>query len=286
MEKGQVMKVTEYTPESPLRHPVRMVVQMWVDMWSSRTLVKRLVVRDISAQYRQTILGYVWAILPPVVTSLIWIILNKSQVVNVGPTDVPYPVFAFTGTMFWQLFMDTLNAPLSQVNANRSLISKVNFPREALLLSGIVQVMFSFGIKLIVLAGILVVYGVGVTWTAALLVLPIFGLMLLGTMVGIFLVPIGFLYKDIQNGLVLLLGMLMYITPVVYPPLESGVMATIMKWNPLTPMFVTIRQVLYSGTAELSGEFIIVVGVGGILAMICWVFYRLALPIIAERMDA
>lgn len=280
------MKTVIYTPESPLRHPLRLVGQMWQDVWNSRTLVKRLVARDISAQYRQTILGYLWTILPPLMTSLVWIFLNYSQVVVVRTADVPYPVFAFAGTMFWQLFMDSLNAPLNQINANRSLISKVNFPKEALVLSGMIQVLFGFAIKLVLLFAILLIFRIEITWTAALLVIPIAGLMLLGTTIGIFLVPVGFLYKDIQNGLVIVLGLLMYVTPVVYLPPETGLLSTLMKLNPLTPLFLTARDLLYHGVPTLSQEYLIVAGVTVLLALVCWVLYRLALPIIAERMDA
>jgi lipopolysaccharide transport system permease protein len=275
-----------YTPASPLRHPLRLAGVMLHDLWAARTLAWRLVVRDISAQYRQTFLGYVWAILPPLMTSLVWIFLNYSQVVVVTTTDVPYPVYAFTGTVFWQLFMDSLNAPLQQINANRSLLSKINFPKEALLLSGAVQVMFSFLIKLILLVGVLLVFRVHLSWTVFLLVVPIFGLLLLGTTIGIFLVPVGFLYKDIQNGLVIVLGILMYITPVVYPPPGSGLLADLMRLNPLTPLIMTVREILSQGTASFSVEFILVVVGAALSGLVFWIIYRLALPIIAEKMDA
>ena len=63
------MKKIIYTPESPLRHPLRMAVEMGQDAWNSRALAKRLVVRDISAQYRQTLRGYLWAVLLPLMSS-------------------------------------------------------------------------------------------------------------------------------------------------------------------------------------------------------------------------
>lgn len=280
------MKTIIYTPESPLRHPLRLALQMWQDVWNSRTLVKQLVVRDISAQYRQTLLGYLWAVLPPLITSMVWIFLNYSQVVVVRATDVPYPVFAFTGTIFWQLFIDALNAPLNQINANRSLISKVNFPKEALIISGMFQVMLSFIIKIVLLFAILYIFRINTTWTVFLLIFPIIGLLLLGTTIGIFLVPLGFLYKDIQNGFMLSLGLLMYITPVVYPPPDSGLLATLMRLNPLTLLIMTARNQLYNDMPSLSIEFFILVGVTVLLALVSWVLYRLALPIITERMDA
>ncbi len=286
LSKRSEVRTVIYTPESPLKHPREFLRTMVHDLKVSFALARRLTVRDISAQYRQTLLGYLWTILPPLVTSMVWIFLNYSQVVVVRSTDVPYPVYAFAGTVFWQLFMDALNAPLTQVNSNRALISKINFPKEALVLSGIAQVLFSFVIKLAFLIGILLLFEIKISWTVLLLIFPIVGLLLAGTTIGMFLVPVGFLYKDIQNGLVITLGLLIYITPVVYPLPETGLLATLMNSNPLTPLLMTARDLLYKGAISFSKEFFIVIGITLLTTLICWIVYRLALPIIAERMDA
>jgi lipopolysaccharide transport system permease protein len=85
---------------------------------------------------------------------------------------------------WWLRWWEALNSPLTQVNANRTMLSKINFPKEALVLSGIAQVLFSFMIKLVILALMLIVFQVPVRWTAILLFLPISGLLLLGTLIG------------------------------------------------------------------------------------------------------
>ena len=89
---------------------------MVADLRASRELAWRLLVRNISAQYRQTLLGYVWAFLPPIVTTLVWVFLNAQKIFDVGETGVPYPVYVLTGTILWQVFVDAMNSPLRQVD--------------------------------------------------------------------------------------------------------------------------------------------------------------------------
>ncbi len=78
--------------------------------------------RDISAQYRQSVLGILWALINPLTTTAIWRFLSTSRLVQVAETGLPYPVFVFTGTLLWSILMDAFNAPLGQVNGNRSLL--------------------------------------------------------------------------------------------------------------------------------------------------------------------
>jgi lipopolysaccharide transport system permease protein len=259
---------------------------MWGDLRASRQLAWRLVVRDISSQYRQTAFGYLWAVLPPVLITLVWVLLNRSAIVRVNAGSLPYPVYVLTGTIFWQLFVDALNAPLKQLSSNRSLLSRVRFPTEALLLSGGAQVLFSFAIKLAVLVGLLIVYRVSVEWTAVFLVFPIAGVLAVGTVLGVLVAPLGMLYKDIDQALLLIVGPLMFLTPVVYPVPATGTLATIMNANPLTPLLNMARDMLYTGGTDAVAGSGLVAGVTVAAAGIGWLVYRLALPILVERLDA
>src|SRR5215208_1993038 len=141
--------LTEYTPESPLRQPARFIREMVADLWASRELARRLFVRDVSAQYRNSLLGYVWVFAPPVLASAPFIYLNSAGVLSLGDTPIPYPVYATVGTVIWQTFVDALNSPLRTAIAARSMLTRINFPREAILLSGLMQVGFSFLVRLV-----------------------------------------------------------------------------------------------------------------------------------------
>jgi lipopolysaccharide transport system permease protein len=286
VEHAQNGKMIVHTPESPILHPIQLLRSMITDLRSSFALAYRLTVRDISSMYRQTALGYFWAIFPPLVTSLTFVILNRAKVFGLGTYSIPYPVFVITGTVFWQLFVDALNAPLKVLNANRSMLSKISFPKEALILSGIGQVLFSFAMKILLLCFVLIVFGTPVKWTIAFLILPIMGLLCIGILLGLLLVPVGMLYHDVQHGLVVCTTSLMFFTPVVFIPPDAGLLAKIISINPLSYFILVSREMLFYPELHQLNASLLVLGITLILIVAAWVLYRIALPILIERMEA
>lgn len=259
---------------------------MWRDLKASRELAWRLTVRDISAQYRQTALGYFWAVFPPLVTSLVLILLRASAVMDVKGIGIPYPAYVMMGTVFYQLFVDALNAPLKVVTESKAILTKINLPREAFVLSGMGQVLFSFGIKVILLIGAFIYFNVHITWTTILVPIPLLGLLLLGTMFGVLLIPVGLLYKDIQSALLIATSGLVFLTPVAYPPTTPGTLGKIINLNPITPLLMGAKDVVIRGIPGDLGPFFLVFGLTVTFLFIGWVIYRLALPIIIERIGA
>jgi len=275
--------VTKYTPESRVRHPISLIKEMWRDLKASRELAWRLVIRDISAQYRQTVLGYFWAIFPPLVTSMVLVLLRGSKMLGVNIEGIPYTAYVLLGMVFFQLFVDALNAPLKVVTESKAILTKINLPREALILSGMGQVLFSFVIKLIMLVGVLIYFKVPVSWTAVFLPIPLTGLLLLGTMIGVLLIPMGLLYKDIQSSLLIVTQGLVFLSPVAYPPSTGGTLGKIISINPITPLLMGAKGVVLKGIPANLTPFFIVSGITLGLLFVGWVIYRLALPIIIER---
>jgi len=230
-----------YTPESPLAHPAKLWREMLSDLWAGRELAWRLAVRDISAQYRQSALGVLWALINPLTTTAVWLFLSTSRLVQVAETGIPYPVFVFTGTLLWSILIDAFNAPLGQVNGNRALLAKINFPREALVLTGIYQTLFNAAIKLGILLLVLPFLGIHPGWGGLLIPVGILALVLTGTALGLAITPIGVLYGDIGRGIPLITQFLMYLSPVVFPLASTGWTATLMRLNPLTPLILNAR---------------------------------------------
>src|SRR5690606_15083359 len=87
----------------------------------------------------------------PLANTLTWLFLRGSGVVSMGETGMPYIVYVFSGTMLWAVFMEGVQMPLQKVMGSRSMMAKVNFPREALILSSIYQSFFSSGIKFVLI---------------------------------------------------------------------------------------------------------------------------------------
>jgi len=277
------LRITVYTPESPLRNPRRLVAEMRRDLMGSRELAWRLFLRDISAQYRQSILGYLWVFIPPLVASLPFVYLNAQGVVKIGDTPIPYAAYAIIGTTIWQVFADAFNAPVRSVSAARGTLTRINLPREAILLSALAQVVLGFLVRLALLIGVLAWFRLVPPVTAIFFPLGILSLILVGFVLGVLITPLGLLYGDVQQALPIVTTVLMLLTPVLYPIPPSGLAAVIAEMNPLTPLIVSTRDWLTIGTTAHSGAFFVITLFAVALLLLGWVAFRVAMPHLIAR---
>jgi lipopolysaccharide transport system permease protein len=269
-----------------LRHPKQLLWQMWQDLLSSRELAWRLMVRDISAQYRQSFLGFLWAFIPPIVMATGFTLASQANLVNPGVTDLPYPAYVMFSTSLWQTFVESINGPVQAVTLAKPMIARVNFPREAIILSKLGEVLFNFGIKLLLIVALFVYYQVPITWTVILAPVALIHLILLGTLVGTLLSPFGVLYQDVSKGLTMLTGFWLFITPVVYPVPSEGTLGTIVKLNPVTPLLVTTRELATTGVISDAPRFWLVSGFTLVGLFLTWIAFRLAMPYVIERVSS
>ena len=279
------LKTKVYQKENNF-HIGRLLKESLSDMISSRFLARQLAVRDIKAQYRQSYLGIIWAFITPLTTAFVWIFLNSSGTIKITDTGIPYPVYAFSGTLLWSIITEAINSPTTSTNSAKSILSKINFPKEALLISGIYKLLFNSSVKIVLLVVFVFFYGVGFHWSLLLFPLAILGAILLGTTIGLFLTPIGMLYKDISKMISFGLKFVMYVTPVVYAIPKSGIMKTVMEWNPLTPIILTARDLAVGLEPQYLTYYLIVLACCIPLFFIALVFYRISIPVIVERLSS
>jgi len=286
VDRFEDLPVAVYTAESQVRRPRLFLRGMWNDLRASRELAWRLFVRDISAKYRQSFLGIFWAFGPPIITGWVFTVLQSRGIVNFGETNIPYPVYVLVGTVLWQLFTESLAAPLRTVTAEKALLGKVNFPREALIVSSVYMVLMEMLIKLVVIAGVFVVFRIQPTWGLLLAPLAMFTLILLGIAIGLALTPLGMLYTDIAVSIPIGIQLFFFVTPVVYPPPASFPMSLVTTLNPVGPLLVGARELIVLGSMSSPALFMGVVGLTFGVLFAAWAMYRIALPIIIERLSA
>lgn len=275
-----------YTPDSELRHPKRLIRQMWSDLRASRELAWLLMVRDISAHYRQSFLGFAWAFLPPLVTAVGFTLAGNAKVINVAATSLPYPAYVIFSMILWQTFVEALNGPVQAVANAKLMLSRINFPREAIVLAKLGEVFFNFAIKLVLVFAVFFWYQLPVTKAALLAPFALLSLILLGTFFGLLLAPLAVLYQDVTHGLTVFTGLWLFLTPVVYPVPGTGAFATVVRANPVTPLLVTTRELATTGV--VSDPYLFLVGsVAAILGLfVTWIAFRLAMPFVVERVSS
>lgn len=275
-----------YTPESQLRSPLRLLKDMWTDLLASRELAWRLMVRDISAQYRQSLLGIFWAFVPPIAMALGLTLANNTKVINIGATDLPYPAYVMFSMTLWQTFTAALNGPVQGVSGSRVLMAKINFPREAIILAKLGEVFFNFVIKLVLIVAIFLWFQISVGWTVLLAVAPLILLVFFGTFIGLLLTPLAAIFQDFSRGLSLVAGFWLLLTPVLYPVPENGLFAVIVHLNPVTPLLVTTRELATTGVVSDPLGFWVMSSIIPMGLLLAWLFYRLAMPFVIERSGA
>jgi len=132
----------------------------------------------------------------------------------------------------------------------------------------------------------LFVVGINPGWKLFLFPLGILSLILVGTAIGLMITPVCMLYNDVGSALPILMQFLMYVTPVVFPMPKEGWPSLLFSLNPLTPVILTTRDWLTGFSPEYLVFFVGVNIAAVVLLMLVWVVYRLAMPILIERMSA
>ena len=272
-----------YTPVPLLRQPLTFVRGMMRDLFAARHLAYRLLIRNLASQYRRSMFGYVWAFVTPIVATGGFVFLNSHQVLQIAETNVPYEIYVFVGILLWQTFTDAFRYPLEWVSEFRLVLGRVNFPREALILGALGQVLIQLGIRIVLLVLVFFWFRVGLTLTIVLAPVVLGALIGLGLMFGVWLVPVGLLYGDVEKGIHLVTMLWFLMTPVIYPPPASWPGTLLNQVNPVSPLLTTAREVLVGGSlTQLTGFFTVVSGTV-LCLFIGWVLFRLALPHVVDR---
>ena len=254
------------------------------NLYSSHFLAYQIAKRDISAQYRQSFLGLLWSVVLPLSTAAVWIFMKSSNTVSLSDTGIYYPVFVFTGTMAWAILTETIMGTINVTQTMRSTLSKINFPKEALITAGIYKTLFNVFIKLIILSILLIVFKQNISWSISLFPVALFMMILFGTSIGLLITPIGLLYGDVGKLMTPFMQVLMYFSPVVFVlPSYDNAIGRILYYNPLTPLVNNFRNILVGQNFE-QVSYYIAIGLGSLLLFcIALIFYKITIPVITER---
>lgn len=278
------MQEVVYSAEPQLRAPGALAAALRTELRVIPAVAWQLFTRRLQAGHRRNFLGYLWLLLPPVATTAVWVALNSARILQVGYTDVPYPLFVLTGTVLWQLFVDALNAPLQHLAASRSILTKSRIPHEAVLGAGVLEVLFNFAVRALVLVPVFLWFSA--RWSASMLLAPlgVLALLLAGFAVGLFLSPLGMLYADVGRGIGLATGVLFFLTPVLYPIPTHGPASALRVLNPVAPLLSTARGWLTGGAASPAPGFVAVLAASMLMLVLAWLLYRVSRPHLIARL--
>jgi lipopolysaccharide transport system permease protein len=242
------------------------------DVWRHRELLYFLTWRDIKIRYKQTALGASWAVLQPLLTTVVFS-LFFGRLANIPSQGVPYPVFSFAALVPWTFFSNSVTLGANSLIVTPDLITKIYFPRIFLPASSILAGLVDFAIAFVVLIGMIAYYGITPGFKA-LLVFPLLLLTIITTLgVTLWFSALNVEYRDIRYTTPFLLQLWLFATPIAYPStLVHGPARILLGLNPLAGVVEGFRWALL-GTRPAPGPMVAVSAGVALLLALSGLFY-------------
>jgi lipopolysaccharide transport system permease protein len=214
----------------------------WIkEFWPYRELFFFLAWRDIKIRYRQTALGAVWAILQPLMTALVFTVLF-GRVAKMPSDGMPYTLFSYTALVAWIYFSGALSSASASLVGNAELIRKVYFPRAIIIGAMVLAGLVDMAVGLVILALMMVHYGIHPTLALLLWPIVILQLVVLAFSLGLILAALNVKYRDVKHALPFLIQTLLFLSPIIYPiSAVTGRLRTLLALNPLSGIIGALR---------------------------------------------
>jgi lipopolysaccharide transport system permease protein len=279
-------QITIYRPNQ--RHDLGFL-ETWIVMSkniiNSRELIWQLFKRDFFASYKKSFIGITWIFVAPIMGIISWVFLQKTGMLHPGDMGIPYPAYVLVGTSMWGLFMGFFNSANATLTAGKELVMQVNYPHEALLFKQTAQHLANFLIAFTMNIAVLLAFKVIPGWQIIFFPFVILPLFFLGAAIGLVSSMISIVAVDISRIINMGMGLLMYITPVIYSDkVDSQLAMTIIKWNPLTYLVCSARDIVIYGKLYNVPGYFICTGLSLLLFVISWRLFFVSEDKIIERM--
>lgn len=236
----------------------------WRELWAYRDLLRQLVWRDFATRYKQTVLGPLWHLVQPLITTLIFTIIF-SHVAEISTDGLPPTLFYLCGLLAWNYFAQSFSSTSGTLVANAGLFGKVYFPRLIVPLSSIVSNLISFAIQFVTFVVLFVLYrtshvesSVGPGWSALLLPFVLLQLAALSLGIGLWLAALTAKFRDfaVLSGFIIQLWL--YVTPIIYP--LAKVPPQWRTWVAFNPVAVPVESFRFMllGTGSVTPTLILI----------------------------
>lgn len=248
------------------------------DLWEYRELIYFLTWRDLKVRYKQTLLGFTWVILQPVINMVVFTILF-GELLSVPTNGIPYPIFSFAALLPWTYFAGSLTRSSTTLVGSANLISKVYFPRMVIPISGVLSGFVDFAIAFVILIIMMLIYRIIPTWN--LLLLPLFLILAMLTALGfgLWLSALNVRFRDINHLVPFIIEIWKYATPVIYgATLIPEQFRFLLGLNPLTGVVEGFRWAIlgerYAQAFNPGPLFLISIAISMVVLISGTIFFR------------
>ena len=284
--KKSKRQTTTYRPNQ--RHDLGFL-ETWVVMsrnvWNSRELILQLFKRDFFAAYKKSFIGITWIFIAPIVGIVSWVFLNMAGMLKPGDVGIPYPAYVLLGTTMWGLFMGFFNSAKGTLSAGKGLVMQVNYPKEVFLFKQTAQLLARFSVTFSMNIIVLFAFKVIPSWKIIFFPLVVLPLFFLGVAIGLIVSMISIVAVDINRIINMGMGLMMYLTPVIYSDkIDNPIAQAVIKWNPLTYLVCSARDIIIYGKLYYPERYFTCLVLSLIFFMVSWRLFYVSEDRIIERM--
>ncbi|MSU55032.1 MAG: ABC transporter permease [Candidatus Taylorbacteria bacterium] len=242
------------------------------EVWRYKGLLYFFVWRDLKVRYKQTIVGIGWAIFQPFMTMVVFSVFF-GKLIKVPSDGIPYPIFVYSGLLFWQLFSSALSDTSNSLISNSAIITKVYFPRIILPLADTANKYVDFFFASLALIFLMFHYNYA-PGIVGLTIVPLLLFITSATAVGcgLILASINVKYRDVRYVLPFFMQLLLFLTPVIYPSSIAGKYAWLLSLNPMTGVIKAARSGLL-GTGSIGWHSLSISFVGSIVLLSLGIYF-------------
>ncbi len=247
-------------------------------------LTWRLFVRNIRSAHRKSVLGLVWLVIPPLVNTGVWVLLHANGIIRYDEqASISYPVFALTGIIFWQVFLDALQVPFQLMEKYQDIIKYLRFNHLALMGASILEAAFNVFIRLSLLTIFLILLGAPFHWSMLLAFYPLLVLLVLGFALSMCIMPFYLMYRDVPRLIGFGTQFAFFVTPIVYAMPETGWFARFGLLNPISSPLILARDLIIYGQSNFWLYSTFIFGIAILLFMLGVKVFRITCLRMVER---
>jgi lipopolysaccharide transport system permease protein len=188
----------------------------WAELWHYRDLFYFMVWRQLKALYKQTVLGFTWAVINPFFQMVVFSVVF-GRLARIPSDGIPYPIFTYTALLPWTYFAGSLTTAADSLTTTAPIFTKVYFPRLIIPVTPLLAKLVDFALAFTVLGGLMVWYRVVPSWQVVFLPLLVLLMVLTALGLSLWLSALGLQYRDVRFGVPFLTQVMMYAAPVVWP---------------------------------------------------------------------
>jgi len=245
------------------------------ELWNYRELLYFLSWRDIKLRYKQTAIGIGWAVLQPFCMMVVFSVVFGG-LVNLPSDNIPYPIFAYAGLLFWNMFSNSLSNTSQSLISSSNIIQKVYLPRIILPTASVLVALADFFFAFLVFVGILIYYRFTPDLLGFFMIIPLLCITMVTSLgLGLFLAALNVKYRDVRYALPFFIQLLIFITPVIYPiSMVPKKYAWLLALNPMTGVIEAFKSA-FLGTAAINWDILLISTVASLVFLAFGIWYFL-----------